>query len=62
MLCSVVIQTDVDYSLVKPAQQLIMQMQIFCVYGPCKESISKKMNNDNDFNLHGMIKLSGWLH
>ena len=36
-------------------------MQIFCVYRPYKESISKEMNNDNDLNLHSMTKLSSWL-
>ena len=38
-----------------------MQMGIFCVYRPYKESISKEMNNDNDLNFHSMTKLSGWL-
>ena len=33
-------------SLAKPARHLVMQMQIFCVYGPYKESISKEINND----------------
>ena len=41
--------------------RLQMQMQIFCVYRPYKELISKEMNNDNDLNLHSMTKLSGWL-
>ena len=35
--------------------------KFFCVYRPCKESISKEMNNDNDLNLHSVTKLSGWL-
>ena len=33
----------------------------FCVYKPYKESISKKMNNDNDLNLHLNDLMSGWL-
>ena len=33
----------------------------FCVYRPYKESVSKEMKNDDDLNLHGMIRLSGWL-
>ena len=37
-------------------------MQIFYVYRPYKESISKEMNHDNDLNLHSMTKLPGWLH
>ena len=32
-----------------------------CVYRSYKESISKDMNNDCDFNLHSMTKFSGWL-
>ena len=40
---------------------LVMLCKFFCVYRPYKESISKKMNNDNDLNLHSMTKLSGWL-
>ena len=37
-----------------------MQMDFFSVYRPHKESISKEINN-NELNLHSMIKLSGWL-
>ena len=47
--------------MAKPAQHLVMQMHIFCVYRPYKEPISKEMNNDNDLNLHSMTKLLGWL-
>ena len=48
-------------AVAKPARHWVMQMQIFSVYRPYKESISKEMNNDNDLNLHSMTKLSGWL-
>ena len=47
--------------MAKPARHLVMQMQIFCVYRPYKESISKEMNNDNDLNLHLHDQTSGWL-
>ena len=33
----------------------------FCDYRPCKESILKKMNTDDDLNLYSMTKLPGWL-
>ena len=34
-----------------------MQMQIFCVYRPYKDSISKEVNNINDnINLHSLIE------
>ena len=39
---------------------LVMLCKFFCVYRPCKESISKEINND-DLSLHSMTKLSGWL-
>ena len=51
-------------SVAKPARQIghamLVFLCLFCVYRPYKESISKKMNND-DLNLHSMTKLSGWL-
>ena len=40
---------------------LVMLCKFFCVYRPYEQSISKKMNKDNDLNLHSMTKLSGWL-
>ena len=43
----------------RPARLLVMQIQIFSVYRPYNESISRGMNNDNDLNLHSMTKLSG---
>ena len=41
-------------AVAKPARHSVMQMQIFLVYRPYKESISDEMNNDNDLNLHSM--------
>ena len=35
--------------------------KFFCVYRPCKESISKEMNSNNDLNLHLHDQMSGWL-
>ena len=35
---------------------LVMQMQLFCVYRPYKELISEEINNDNDLDLHGLTK------
>ena len=35
--------------------------QIFLVYRPYKEWISKDVNNDNDLNLHLHDQKSGWL-
>ena len=46
--------------MAKPARHLVMQIQIFNVYRPYRDSISKEMN-DNDLNLQSMTKLSGWL-
>ena len=40
---------------------LVMQMQIF-LYRPYKESISNKMYNNNDLDLHSQTKLLGWFH
>ena len=51
--------------MAKPVRHLIMQMPIFSVFlirDVYKlESISEKMNNDNDLNLHSMSTLWGWL-
>ena len=33
---------------------------LVCVYRPCKESISKEMNDDDYLNLHSMTKLSAF--
>ena len=42
---------------------MVMHMQIFCVYRPYKESITKEMNNDIaiDLTLHLHDQMSGWL-
>ena len=50
-----------SFTVTKPARHLVMQMQIFCVYKPYKESISKEVNNGNDLNLHLHDQIVGWL-
>ena len=47
-------------SVAKPARHLVMQIQIFNVNRPYRDSISKEMN-DNDLNLQSMTKLLSWL-
>ena len=52
---------QVKNTVAKPDRHLVMQMQIFLCVLPYQESISKKINNDNDLNLQSMTKLSSWL-
>ena len=53
--------TLMPYQWRSQPDNLVTLCKFFCLYRPCKESISKEMNNDNDLNLHSMTKLSGWL-
>ena len=52
-------------AVAKPARHLVIyKCKFSCVYShyrPCKESISKEMNNDNDLNLNLHDQMSGWL-